>query len=269
MDAASDYTEYIFTFDVVHKDRPEYKESVRVEQFPMIAIKADQNYDYGHDKDKRGYVIVNKNATLGGSRWDGVYGNMQSGENNNPNRYIISVTSLTEEAGNKYIIGDPRTRVVNNPTNINKDDNNKALQYYYPTDGSAATQNMISPEFMVASSYGRCTITDLSKEEAIRRCATYQEDGYPAGRWRIPTQAEISYIVQLSGWDIIPSLFSDNMNYWSAQSTIQVNGQNVTSTSGANGLVRCVYDTWYWGTEQMPVNQRATFVYGDKQRSLQ
>lgn len=274
MDEDSDYTEYIFTFDVVHKDRHEYKESVRVEQFPMIAIKADQNYDYELDGDNslntnRGYVMVNKNKTQNGSNlWYGVYGNMQpgTGANNNPNRYIISVTSLTAEAGNRYIIGDPRTRVVNNPTNINTDDNNKALQYYYPTDGSAATQNMISPEFMVASSYGRCTATNLSKDNAIRRCATYQEDGYPAGRWRIPTQAEISYIVQLSGWDIIPSLFSDNMNYWSAQSTIQVNGQNVTSTSGTSGLVRCVYDTWYWGTEQMPVNERTTFVYGDKQR---
>ena len=119
---------------------------------------------------------------------------------------------------------------------------------------------------MVASSYGRCTATNLSKDNAIRRCATYQEDGYPAGRWRVPTQAEISYIVQLSGWGIIPSLFSGGMNYWSAQSTIQVNGQNVTSTSGTSGLVRCVYDTWYWGTEQMPVDERTTFVYGDKQR---
>ena len=42
------------------------------------------------------------------------------------------------------------------------------------------------------------------------RCAGYQEAGYPAGRWRVPTMAEINYIVQLSGWGVIPSLFSES-----------------------------------------------------------
>ena len=83
----------------------------------------------------------------------------------------------------------------------------------------------------------------------------------------VPTEAEIKYIVQLSGWGIIPSLFSSNMSYWSAQSAIQVNQQGqVSTTNSTSALVRCVYDTWYWGTEQMPVEDRKTFVYGDKQR---
>lgn len=269
MSKTSDYSEYIFTFDLAHTDEITYTERITVTQYPMISIAATQNYDYGNGNNDRGYVMVNKNKNQGGiDNWAGVYGNLPSGnDNNNPNRYIIYVSSLTASAGEKYIIGDPRSKDVSNPKSINTDDKGRKLTYYYPTETSASTKEMISPEFMVASSYGRCTDSSLSKEEATRRCATYQEDGYPAGRWRVPTEAEIKYIVQLSGWGIIPSLFSSNMSYWSAQSAIQVNQQGQVSTTNSDeALVRCVYDTWYWGTEQMPVEDRTTFVYGDKQR---
>ncbi len=272
MNNNSDYSEYIFTFDVVHSDKPEYKESVKIEQFPMIAIKADQNYDFKSDGNtnentQKGYVIINNQN--GSSGWAGVNG-LATDDNRNPNRYIISVTSLTEEAGDIYIIGDPRIKTVSNPTGLNTDDNGKALQYYYPTDESAASENMISPEFLVASSYGRCP-SSLSQDEAVRRCAAYQEDGYPAGRWRVPTEAEIRYIVQLSGWDVIPTLFSTGIGYWSASGCIQVDANgNVSDFTGGGGwgggtqVVRCVYDTWYWGTEHNAGS--TTFVYGDKQR---
>lgn len=273
MDAASDYTEYIFTFDVVHKDRPEYKESVRVEQFPMIAIKADQNYDFrldGNDNENtaKGYVIINNQNEREG--WSGVNG-LATDDNRNPNRYIISVTSLTEEAGNKYIIGDPRTKTVSNPTGLAEDDNGESLQYYYPADASSAAEDMISPEFMVASSYGRCPYTITDKADVVRRCAAYQEDGYPAGRWRLPTTAEIEYIIQLSGWDVIPTLFSTGIGYWSASGCIQVDANGNVSDftgggywGGGTQVVRCVYDTWYWGTDHDAGSTK--FVYGDKQR---
>ena len=272
MSATSDYTEYVFTFDVVHSDQPAYKESVKVEQYPMIAIKADLNYDYGLDGNNNfntahGYVWVNKN-TSSDSGWSGVYqaGLANDGANSNPNRYIISVSSLTGSGGEKYIIGDPRSRTNAVPNGVGTDANDKLLQYYYPTIDTKATQSMISPEFMVASSYGRCP-SSLTEEEAVRRCAAYQEDGYPAGRWRLATKAEIEYIVQLSGWEVIPSLFTTGIGYWSAHGCIQVNGSNVTDYTGnQTRVVRCVYDTWYWGTEQMDKEDRTRFVYGDKQR---
>ena len=271
MSATSDYTEYVFTFDVVHSDQPAYKESVKVEQYPMIAIKADLNYDYGLDGNNNfntahGYVWVNKN-TSGGSGWSGVYqdGLANDGANSNPNRYIISVSSLTDNGGEEYIIGDPRSRTNLVPSSVGTDADGKSLQYYYPTIKTDATQSMISPEFMVASSYGRCPST-LTEDEAVRRCAAYQEDGYPAGRWRLATKAEIEYIVQLSGWGVIPSLFSTGIGYWSAHGCIQVNGNEVSDYVGsgwATRVVRCVYDTWYWGTERVDRNK---FVYRDKQR---
>lgn len=273
MSSESDYSEYIVTFDVQHTGDNRYIETVRITQYPMISIKADLNSDYGGDGDKNnntnhGYVYVNNTNT--GSGWYGVYQNGLSsdGANANPNRYIISVSSITEELGDTYIIGDPRsnaTKNFGNNSGITKDSNGKALQYYYPTVSDTYTNTMISPEFMTASSYGRCP-SSMTFAEAEKRCAAYQEDGYPAGRWRLPTIAEIKYIVQLSGWEIIPSLFSTGIGYWSAHGCIQVSDAGVVSDGSNAGtkVVRCVYDTWYWGTEHEAASRK--FVYGDKER---
>ena len=55
--------------------------------------------------------------------------------------------------------------------------------------------------------------------QAKERCAAYQESGYPAGRWRLPTVAEIDFILSLSESTTqhIPTLFDpgyDNNGYW-------------------------------------------------------
>lgn len=132
----------------------------------------------------------------------------------------------------------------------------KAVKKYSPTKRVGA-EKMIAPEIMVASSYGRTT--EVFYEGAVLRCASYQEDGYPAGRWRVPTEAEIELLVELSNYHAIPNLFageyfaSSGRFYHSANETFY-------STSGSNknpGVtyddfrhsVRCVYDTWYWGRE--------------------
>ena len=122
---------------------------------------------------------------------------------------------------------------------------------------------MLSPQFMIASSYG--VTNPVSKNDARRRCASYQEDGYPAGRWRLPTQAEIEYIVSLSAWDIIPTLFGSEdgteTTYWSANGAVKVKGNSVSSGTMTEGPVRCVYDTWYW-TDKCTKTQ---FTWGDKE----
>ena len=266
MNATSDYTEYIFTFDVVHKDRPEYKESVRVVQFPMIAIKADLNSDYQEDDDAtndnghKGYVYIN-NQDDDDTNWSAVRG--LAGTNKNPNRYIVSVTSISEEYADEYIIGDPRTNDTKSFSGLSDDDNSRELQYYYRTNTTDATKLMISPQFMMASSYGVCK-NAMGYSDAEKRCATYQEDGYPAGRWRVPTQAEVKYIIQLSGWGVIPVLFNNGSNYWSAQGVVENNDGTFSTVTATTAYVRCVYDTWYWGTEHDAGS--TTFVYGDKQR---
>ena len=208
--------------------------------------------------------------------------------NKNPNRYIISVTSLVTD---EYIIGDPRTVDVDNLTWNNNnarlatnkptmkysgDTNNRSLKYYHPTEDGSRTERMISPRFMIASSYG--VTSDVTKENAERRCATYQEDGYPAGRWRVPTQAEVEYLVGLSAKGVIPILFGyvstsdsygQDAEYWSASNAVVVNSEEGTvrvpnAGSVTSASVRCVYDVWYW---QDKCN-RSTYTLGDKAGGL-
>ena len=38
----------------------------------------------------------------------------------------------------------------------------------------------------------------MSFAQAEKRCAAYQENGYPAGRWRVPTEAEIWFMANRS-----------------------------------------------------------------------
>lgn len=303
MTKEADYSDYRMTFTVQLKDHPEYSEDITVIQHPMIFVKDEVN----SGASQKGYVFVNgsnsENANFGG-----VHG--LTGSNTNENRYIVTATALTTD---EYTIGDSRLRDVNNAltgTNITSAstsvsdwsakvlsnkypdgktrysywwgsyyylDNNgnyRTLQFYHPAEESDRTKSMIAPQFMVASSYG--VTTNLSKENARKRCASYQEDGYPAGRWRLPTYAEVKYIVQLSTWGIIPILFGNTATsnawsyYWTANGIIGVNNysglpdsERVIEVATANQVyVRAVYDTWYWGDDNCDKN---TFTWGDRQ----
>ena len=129
---------------------------------------------------------------------------------------------------------------------------------------------MIAPKFRVASSYG--VTTSGSYADRQRRCASYQEDGYPAGRWRMPTKAELEYIVLLSAKGFIPKLFNVNgdsagNDYWSAHGLTEPQSDGtvkITETQTGSYSVRCVYDEWYWGSGQ--IANKSTFTWGDKQR---
>lgn len=137
----------------------------------------------------------------------------------------------------------------------------RRLINYYPTDESSLKENFIAPTFRIASSFGRTVVN--GRAEMRRRCASYQEAGRPAGRWRVPSKAEIRYIAQLSADGKIPILFGSTENpnawgyYWSAQGGVQVNGigqvENSTGDPGVGRVyppgvlaTRCVYDEWYW-----------------------
>ena len=161
---------------------------------------------------------------------------------------------------------------------------NGILRYYYPTDeteGVGSKEQFIAPIFRVASSYGKAIIG--SKEEMRRRCATYQEAGRPAGRWRLPTKAEIKYVARLSADSKIPALFGATGTggygyYWSAQGGLWVDADhrvidNVTDGDPAYRgynlfAARCVYDEWYWAEINSRLNFSpdpldATFYWGD------
>lgn len=285
MSANGDFTEYYIDLKVEHIDNPSYYENIYITQYPMIFIRADINTDWtngGGQDDYNGFVKVNNQN--GNNSKDNIYGNTNgigTGTNQNPNRYIITVSSLPDtDEGKKFMVGDPRVLGVDNLglDNLNTtktrptmqytgDTSDRKIKYYHPTDESEAKSSVISPQFMIASSYGKTNSQSRTVHE--RRCATYQEDGYPAGRWRIPTQAEIEYIVGLSAIGVIPVLFGtpgDNgyTYYWSANGAVGVSpGQQKTQSSSTqtSAYVRCVYDTWYW-TDKCDKNE---FTWGDKE----
>ena len=180
------------------------------------------------------------------------YGN--NDDNRNMNQYKVNISVLGNEY-DTYYIGDPRTTEVNNLSRLS------GLTNYHPTDEDK--MNIIAPSFIISSSWA---ITDPINGKdsgrfngAIRRRASYQENGYPAGRWRLPTRAEIEFVMSLSDKDYIPVLFAGRYytgdgNYYTSE------GYNGTSIG-----VRCVYDLWFWGDDAPLTGDAAnTFTWGDQ-----
>lgn len=274
-----DCVPYTINVNIHHADSnyaDDFSEDIEFVQYPAMYIEAKLNSDYvddnstTNDYSHNGYVYVN-----GGKDYGGVHG--LTAANKNPNMYVITTTALSD---NTRLIGDPRVTAYNNiPANSGNWSTSataisggspRQLTYYLPTDNSSSTYNMIAPKFRVASSYG--VTTSGSYADRQRRCASYQEDGYPAGRWRMPTKAELEYIVLLSAKGFIPKLFnvngdSDGNDYWSAHGLTEPQSDGtvkITETQTGNYSVRCVYDEWYWGSEQ--IANKSTFTWGDKQR---
>lgn len=214
-----------------------------------------------------------------------VSGGQNSSTNANPNSYLITISSLGSNSNN--VLGDPRQSSVDTELiNLRNGSNNywvvtqsvdydfnitksptRSLTWYYPTIRDNTTKNMIAPKYRVASSYSVVhTGVVTSVDMAERRCAAYQEDGWPAGRWRLPTFAEVEFIYNLSERNRIPILFNEGTPYWCAQGAIQLSNNVVDIVNSTANSVRCVYDVWYWGDEQLPQAERGNFTWGDMAR---
>jgi len=142
----------------------------------------------------------------------------------------------------------------------------RPLQYYYPAEESSRTENMLAPALMVSSRFGGVEFYDGFTQRSARfKCATYQEDGYPAGRWRLPTKAEIDFIATLTQKSGFVKLFGATGKYWSANGAVQPLA-GVQTTDYA--MVRCVYDIWYWDSydDRLPAGDRDIYVFGDYPR---
>ena len=120
--------------------------------------------------------------------------------------------------------------------------------------GNRTTPNFIAPKLIISSKWGRLGdnsgAEDSGRWAMERRCATYQEAGYPAGRWRLPTEAEVSFIANLQALQFINQLFSTTGYPWTANGeALQINGNSVSLRAQGGNSVRCVYDAWYWGED--------------------
>lgn len=182
----------------------------------------------------------------------------------------------------------------------NRNGDRRTLSYYYPTLEDDAHKMMIAPKFRICSSYAGTTWI-LNRELSRRRAAAYQEMGYAAGRWRLPTFGEVAFVMQLAADFKIPRLFGTTTApwyYWCANGLVYVPAKNNTQSttpklpgdSGFEGPVganpnatypnarnpwvqraRFVYDEWYWGEADLkasgPIGSDDpvyTFTWGDK-----
>ena len=283
-----DYSPFTITFTLCHENNKEkFKEKITIVQKPAISITAHLNsYRVGSPTGTNGYMYINGITGKDGGNsasYGGAHG--LTGSNTNPYMYTIEVTVLP--AGSDYILGDPRTDTPATDSNRQSLDfgnfasapgiegtNSRKLQNYYGTKTDASVQNMLAPKFRIASSHG--VTNQISHTNARNRAATYQEDGYPAGRWRVPTMAEVTFMVKLSADGKIPTLFSNGSAYWCANGKVtpQTGGgvDTTVGTGGNNGPVRCVYDDWYWENSRYPrmaergnhPNMYNQFTWGDE-----
>ena len=284
------------------KDNPEIlTEDVKIVIYPAIYIVGDRSYDYS--------IFVNGNYNNnrsggGGLSYLTIAGERvgkAAGDDASKYMHVISISAFSENnytfvytnnQKKEYIIGDPRVRSSNKlgvpdqntttpqqsasgwirATDVNGTVRN--LQYYYPTSTEANSYQVIAPKFRIASKLGG--YSESSPKGAALRCASYQEHGFPAGRWRLPTTAEILYIIELQRLKKIQQLFYGGNTYFSATDRVKANSDNTyTLTEGigtSNASVRCVYDDWYWGSEREAIENSSLnqnggyqFTWGDRE----
>lgn len=176
----------------------------------------------------------------------------------------------------------------------------RTLSNYYPTRENMDNAMTLAPKFRICSSYGG-TSSYITRSMGRRRAAAYQELGYCAGRWRLPTFGEVEFVIKLAADKKIPRLFGTNSDgtwfYWCAQGACKVPDGTVKNpdisivanpTYGASGPAaepftgdnyrdhaRFVYDEWYWGAKTLPTNGNQPnntapiyeFTWGDEVKS--
>lgn len=288
-----DYVPYDITVRVTNQSG--FSEIITIKQYPAVYVVNHLNNngvldninndildDNSYTKASGfGFVMVN---TLYDDRYDyddgsyyGTYGNKwQSVEgfdssSNNPNMYIVTTTSLDASSAQKYLLGDSRSETTQTATQIGftsiTDVNNKTLQKYRAT--KTDRDDYLSPKFRISSAYGQLGSNTLSASQAKYRCASYQEDGYPAGRWRLATYAELSYIAMLCAKGALPESLFGASNYWSATGALKIDTDEgtVSKSNSTSAYLRCVYDDWYWGNEQL--KNKKEFTWGDESTTAQ
>lgn len=267
------FVPYTITIQVFNKQGISISEPWIIRQYPDIYIEAKYNsngrnnrFVFGQNEDTYNRQVEDDSGMEIGTVLD-----LSRSDDQNPNQYIIYITSF--EVGDNYIIGDPRTLEVDPMTYEDRWGNEKKhfnnLNNYYSTRSDDVSR-VIPPAFMIASSWAGTSGHVYGYENAKARCAAYQENGYPAGRWRMPTEAEIEYIMALSEAGEIPQLLQRGSPYWSSSGRIiQENEWTANETSA---FIRCVYDIWYWGDKkisELPEEDKngftdTDFVWGDE-----
>ncbi|MBQ6016020.1 MAG: hypothetical protein IJL22_06950 [Bacteroidales bacterium] len=193
-------------------------------------------------------------------------------------------TYLSNGQSVEYRIGDPRVKASANTTDGGYGSGWSLNGYLYWNGSQERTQawtnpgdilicsmrekdrSLISPRFLISSALN--ANTGLTWEQVVKRGATYQEAGYPAGRWRLPSEAEIAFIVARQRDGVIPNLYATNTFYWAgsgrlvyvpadanASISFYTTTEAASQTSDTTFSCRFVYDLWYWGDTPSTSNE--------------
>lgn len=301
----------------IDEDEESFTEDVTIVQYPAIYVIPDLTTRYSiyvNDiiKTGDGSGDLVRYPKTGNSYYGlGLVPGTNSTTGANPTyMYVVNVSSLKEtdffrynedndmdgeQVKYNYIIGDPRQR--QSDTDLNNDGYDmdqhwvnapdvdgtiRKMQYYYPTSTEPKAFQVIAPKFRIVSFHGNGHRYH-NYEGAKMRCASYQEDGFPAGRWRLPTYAEMQFVIKLQEERVISPIFFGSSKYFTATNQVTYNDDGSTymdfqdnspgTINGSNGSVRCVYDEWYWGSERDAQKNPAAnpaageeylFTWGDK-----
>lgn len=223
---------------------------------------------YMKEAPSTGNAFVNKNTRNTSSYGEWWY--VGSTQGMSANLITISVSAF-DSSTSRYLITDPRQTPVDpfilynintsgEKTTVRDTEEDASgdhtLSGYKATILGEPSRNLVAPEFMMASAYGVYDIYrdnsrgDLYAETSTTyRCAAYQESGYPAGRWRVPTPAELEVVGKLCSEGKLASIFYNNTTYASSDGPYTYNSDGTFSkveNRTVSQSVRCVYDTWYW-----------------------
>ena len=247
---AFDMSPYVFdvTLHLHGETSTKFDKRVVITQYPAMYVTSLRS---------NGYVLVNKTGYSGNNDQVNVYNDLTYGTNDQ--RRIGSIERRQNVTGSGT--NNSQYNIIVHPTILDpslnldagdaRESTGSTMQYitgltnYRPSRDDANTT--VSPGFMIASSYGKTW--DMPFDRAKERCASYQENGFPAGRWRIPTEGEIQFLVKLSRAGFIPSMFDGG--YWASSGRYYSSTSNDFGTSTGNMYVRCIYDVWYWGETPM------------------
>lgn len=274
-----DITPYIFVVTLHLKGETDthFDRTVTITQYPPIyAESVSSNNNRTVFLNGQQYT-TGSNTTVNNNHGESLGTVGLSGQSQTANtKTIVTVTTLAGLDVSRYetlgigtpVIGDPRIKLSEaypvNPgvgaqtweiDDIGTSENNYISDYQYADINKS---NVIAPKFMLSSGLGSCAGDKVDWIHNVERCATYQEDGYPAGRWRLPTEAEIVYVYNLAhDLGLLSNPFFSTSNYWANSGRRYYNGAFVDAGPG-NYSSRCVYDLWYWGDEPALMGNAAT-----------
>ena len=294
-----DYQSNTVTIKVSLKDDPSIYETITFVQKPAMTV--ESLYQSSSS------VMINGQDDQSTSNWWHVAGTLGTRNTvfrteDSKNIYAVSVSAFDASTSN-YIICDPRLPAEDLELHTVSESNRNGTGQILgdrATYSDAAGNNeikgyrgtiiedsryLVAPQFIMASGFGSHSLqTKVWPETTGKyRCASYQEAGYPAGRWRLPTPAELEVIGKMCSEGKIGSIFNETTVYASSDGGYRYDdgsfykpSDNPVATS-----VRCVYDIWYWkdkcksntqfiwGTEENIADMKAKGTYDTYMTSVE